>query len=82
MYRLFDGPPRGIVQLIAAILLSLLYFFGTPGRGYSRRPSFFEEFQSGNPSDFAVLFGFALLVWIGFSVAVTIMDYRSSGRLW
>lgn len=82
MYRLFDGPPRGIIQLIAAMLASLLYFFGTPGRGHSHRPSFFEEFQAGTPSDFAVLFTFGLLLWIGFSIAVTLTDYRNTGRLW
>jgi hypothetical protein len=36
-----------------------------------------EEFQSGNPSDIAVLISLGLLIWIGYAIAVTIMDYRN-----
>lgn len=83
MYRLFDGPPpRGIVQLILCLLASAFYFFVYSGRFGRRFPTIFEQFQSGNPDDFAVLFGLGLIIWIGFSIAVVIVDFKSSGRWW
>lgn len=82
MYRLFEGPPRGILQLIASLVASFIYFFVYDGRYGRRYPTFFEEFQSGNPNDFVVVFTFGLILWIGYSVAVVISDYRATGRLW
>lgn len=83
MYRPFDGPPpRGMVQLILSLLGSAFYFFVYDGRYGSRFPTTFEQFQSGNPDDFSVLFALGLIIWIGFSIAVVIVDFRSSGRWW
>lgn len=82
MYRLFDGPPRGVVQLIISVLASAYYFFMHDGRYGRHYPTIFERFQDGNPNDFQVLFTFGLFLWIGYSVAVTISDYRQTGRFW
>lgn len=80
MRNLFDPPLRGPFQLVLVLVLSAAYFFGSHGpRGIpiNRRPSFFEEFQSGDPSEFAVLFSLGLLIWIGYAIAITITDYRN-----
>ncbi|UXN76077.1 hypothetical protein N8D56_25560 (plasmid) [Devosia sp. A8/3-2] len=83
MYRLFDGPlPRGIIQLILSLLASAFYFFIYNGRYRVQRPTIFEQFQSGSPDDFSVLYAGGLLIWIGFSIAVVITDFRNSGRWW
>ena len=92
MYKLFDGPPpRGLVQLILTLLLCGVYFFGSPKPRHelgivsfwkTREPSFFEQMRSGSPSDFVVLFTLGLIIWILYSIAVTIVDYRSTGRWW
>lgn len=81
MWNLLDGPPRGLLHLGATIGLSALMFVTSPGRG-GRGPSVLEQFQSGNPSDFAVVYTLGILIWIGYAVAVVIADYRSTGRLW
>jgi hypothetical protein len=90
MWNLFDSPRRGLTQLVFACLASAYYFFGTPVRretwGFSpfqkREPSYFEQFQSGSPSDFVVLFTLFLIIWIVFAIATVIVDYRATGRLW
>ena len=92
MHRLFDGPPpRGLVQLIITLALCGFYFFGTPKPRYQpaivsfwgpREPSFFEQMRSGSPSDFVVLFTLGLIILIVYSIAVAIVDYRKTGRLW
>lgn len=82
MYKLFDGSPSGIVQLVVSVAASSYYFFVYDGNFRRSRPTFFEEFKGGEPSDFAVLLGLGLLLWIGYSIAVVIADYRSNGRFW
>ncbi len=90
MWSLFDCPKRGLTYLALAVIASAVYFFGNPGPRNTwylapfreGRPSFFEQFQSGNPNDFAVVFTFGLILWIGYAVAVLISDYRATGRLW
>lgn len=90
MWNLFESPRRGITQLVLALLLSAFYFFGNPQPRHTmalspfreRRPSIFDQFQSGNPDDFAVLFALGLIIWIIYAIAVTIVDYRTTGRIW
>lgn len=77
LHLFYDPPLRGPMQLMLVLVSSALYLFYRPGRFMNRRPSVFEEFQSGNPSDFAVLVSLGLLIWIGCAIAVTIMDYRN-----
>ncbi|WP_156385686.1 hypothetical protein [Devosia sp. Root685] len=77
LHYLYDPPVRGPLQLVLVLVSSAIYLFYRPGRFMNRRPSVFEEFQSGNPSELAVLISLGLLLWIGYAIAVTIMDYRN-----
>lgn len=79
-HLLFDPPLRGPIHLVLVFLVAAASLFRRGGR-YSffsgHHPSVFDEFISGNPSDFAVLFSLGLLIWVGFAIAVTIEDYRN-----
>lgn len=81
MHRLFDGPPRGIIQLILSVLAAIFYFFYYRGR-FRRHPTIYEKFQSGSPDDISVLFAGFLLIAIGFSIAIFIVDFKKTGRWW
>lgn len=72
-------PASGILQFLAAGALGLLMFIRPNGPRFNRtRPSFLQEFQSGNPSDIAVLFVLGWIIVILYAIAVTIMDFRRS----
>jgi len=81
MRGFFDGPPRGIIQLILSILAAIFCFFIYRGR-HSRRPTIYEKFQSGSPDDISVLFAGFLLIAIGVSIAILIVDFKKTGRWW
>ncbi|UXN68238.1 hypothetical protein N8A98_13225 [Devosia neptuniae] len=75
-------PASGILQLVIATGMGFLMFTRDNGPRFNRtKPSFLEEFQSGNPSDFAVLFVLGWIIVIGYAIAVTIMDYRRNQGL-
>jgi hypothetical protein len=69
-------PASGILQFLAAGGIGFLIFVRPSGRTYRRGPSLLEQFQSGNPSDFAVLFVLGWIIVIFYAIAVTVMDYR------
>ncbi len=72
----WDGPVRGPIQLAGAILGSAYLFFFHDGRWPRQYPTLFEQFQTGSPSDFAVIMSLGMIICIGYAVAVTIADYR------
>ncbi len=76
----WDGPVRGHIHLAVAILFSAYHFFLNDGRRGVRHPTMFEQFQTGSPSDFVVLVSLGMIIWIGYAVAVLIVDYRD-GRI-
>lgn len=70
----WEGPVRGWVQLVLAVLGSGYFFFLYDGRWGRRHPTMFEEFQSGSPSEFTILFGLAMLIYIGYSITWFVAD--------
>lgn len=69
-------PASGILQFLAAGGMGFLMFVRPGGTRTKREPSFLQEFQSGNPSDLAVLFVLAWIIVLFYAIAVTVMDYR------
>lgn len=74
LFKWWDGPVRGWIHLLTSVIGSAYFFFFYDGRWGSRHPTMFEEFQSGSPSELTILFGLAMLIYLGYSIAWFVAD--------